>query len=438
MALCGRSAALRTELLAVHRLELVSYESCIRTSSHIEWSPTVLEPFLREATEQKMAVLKIHSHPTGYPEFSETDDASDRNVFESVYGWVEGDRPHLSAIMLPDGRVLARAVLANGTFSSVESVAVVGHDLRLWFAGEGDANVPEFAQRHAQLFGEGTTRLLGRLRVAIVGCSGTGSPVIEQLVRLGVRELILIDPDCVEERNLNRILGATMEDAVAKRPKVDVLARHIRSIGLGTSVIPIRASLEEAAALRAVAVSDVVIGCVDSLCGRNLLCRAARYFTLPYVDVGVKLEALPDGTINQVAGSVHFIRPDGADLLDRGVFTSADLEAEDLWKTNPEEYRDRLRRGYIRGVAVDRPAVISVNMTFAGFAVTELLARLHPFRMEPNASLATTRLSLSHLHLENDGDRDASSRARLMVGRGDAEPPLGMPKLSRSSEQHLG
>ena len=141
------------------------------------------------------------------------------------------------------------------------------------------------------------------------------------------------------------------------------------------------------------------------------------------------IRALPDGTINQVAGSVHFIRPDGTDLLDRGVFTSADLEAEDLWRTNPEEYRDRLRRGYIRGVAVDRPAVISVNMTFAGLAVTELLARLHPFRMEPNASLATTRLSLSHLHLKNDGDREASSRARLVVGRGDAEPPLGMPKL---------
>jgi hypothetical protein len=35
-----------------------------------------------------------------------------------------------------------------------------------------------------QAFGEGTTRQLQRLRIAVAGASGTGSPVIEQLVRL--------------------------------------------------------------------------------------------------------------------------------------------------------------------------------------------------------------------------------------------------------------
>jgi len=35
-----------------------------------------------------------------------------------------------------------------------------------------------------QAFGEGTTRQLQRLRIAVAGASATGSPVIEQLVRL--------------------------------------------------------------------------------------------------------------------------------------------------------------------------------------------------------------------------------------------------------------
>jgi len=33
------------------------------------------------------------------------------------------------------------------------------------------------------------------MRLAVVGCSGTGSPVVEQLARLGVRRLVLVDPD---------------------------------------------------------------------------------------------------------------------------------------------------------------------------------------------------------------------------------------------------
>ena len=62
-----------------------------------------------------------------------------------------------------------------------------------------------FTLRHAQAFGTGTTALLRNLSVAIVGCSGTGSIVAEQLARLGAGRLVLVDPDRVEEKNLNRI-----------------------------------------------------------------------------------------------------------------------------------------------------------------------------------------------------------------------------------------
>ena len=53
------------------------------------------------------------------------------------------------------------------------------------------------------------TPKLQNLSVAVVGCSGTGSPVIEQLARLGVGRLLLVDPDVVKVKNLNRILNTT-------------------------------------------------------------------------------------------------------------------------------------------------------------------------------------------------------------------------------------
>ena len=82
-------------------------------------------------------------------------------------------------------------------FSRFDSILVPGDDLHFWIP-QGDGKLPSFAQRHAQLFGSGTTRRLRELAVAVVGCSGTGSPVIEQLARLGVGRLVLVDPDRVE------------------------------------------------------------------------------------------------------------------------------------------------------------------------------------------------------------------------------------------------
>jgi ThiF family len=428
LALCGRTAALGSEVLLVHELELVPHEACARKPDRVEWPPTLVEHLFHKAAAKDLAILKVHSHATGHYGFSRTDDHSDRTLFESVYGWVDGDRPHASAFMLPDGRMQARAVLVGGAFAPVHHVEVVGDDIIVWSSQHLPA-VPAFAERHAQLFGAATTTLLGRLRIAVVGCSGTGSPVIEQLVRLGVGELVLVDPDHVEERNLNRILGATMEDAREGRLKVDVLQRHIERIGLGTRVHTCPCSLAQPKAMRAVAASDLVIGCMDGLSGRHMLSRVARYYLLPYVDVGVKLEALENGTINQVAGTIHYLQPTGSDFVDRGAFTLEALEAEDLLRTSPEEYRERYARGYVRGVPVDRPAVISVNMLFASLAVNEVLARLHPFRMDANEEFATTRLSLSHAQIEHEQDRLAPPRVLESVGRGDIEPLLEMPSL---------
>jgi hypothetical protein len=387
----------------------------------------VLEPLLRAAEEKNLALLKIHGHPNGRASFSEADDESDRLLFSSVFGWTVGDRPHVSAVMLPDGRIFGRAVDVGGTFRPLQSVLVVGHDIVIEDE-ERSTQVEKFMERHAQLFGEATTQLLRRLRVAIVGCSGTGSLVIEQLARLGVGELVLVDPDRVEERNLNRIVGATQGDV--GRQKVDVLADYVERIGLGTVVHRVPTVVEDRNAISLVAVSDVVMGCLDVLGARHLLSRLAQFYLLPYVDVGVKLEALRDGTINQVAGGVHYLTPTGPDFLDRGVFQTADLEAEDLFRSDPDAYRERREKGYVRGVRVDRPAVISVNMVFAGLAVNELLARLHPFRMEDNATLAGMMLSLSHLQFVPISLAEAGPPGRRpWVGRGETEPPLGMPAL---------
>jgi len=69
--------------------------------------------------------------------------------------------------MLPQGRMFGRAILPDGTFQPLDSILVPGDDLHFWIPERGSA-LPSFAQRHAQLFGSGTTHRLRELSVAVV------------------------------------------------------------------------------------------------------------------------------------------------------------------------------------------------------------------------------------------------------------------------------
>jgi hypothetical protein len=246
-----------------------------------------------------------------------------------------------------------------------------------------------------------------RLSVAVVGCSGTGSPVVEQLARLGVGRLVLVDPDVVEEKNLNRILHATTHDAALSRLKVEVLAEAVTAMGLGTKVEALAGNLIDPVSVRAVADCDVVFGCVDSVEARYLLNKIAVYYLLPYFDLGVRIEADATGGVDEICGSVHYVQPDGASLLSRQLLTMEAVRAEGTRRRNPDAYERLLKDKYISGAAgpVGRPAVISVNMLLAALGVNELLARVHGYRDEPNSEYAVQTISLTQgaMYAEPEG-----------------------------------
>ena len=134
--------------------------------------------------------------------------------------------------------------------------------------------------------------LLRRLRVGVVGAGGTGSAVFEQLVRLGVGEIVLIDDDEVSPTNLTRIHGSTAADV--GEPKVDVLARSAREIDLGTSVEAHRAKVTDRGAFEALRGCDVVFGCTDDNAGRAVLSRLAYHYCTVVIDLGVVISAAED------------------------------------------------------------------------------------------------------------------------------------------------
>lgn len=428
LALCGRAASGETHRLLVHEIVPIPHDACmVRKADQVTWPTDLLLPLLQKATKRGMAIMKIHSHPGGGAKFSSVDDRSDAVLFPSIHAAIDDGLPHASAIMLPDGRIMGRVHHDDGQHSSIDCVSVIGGDLTFWHSDETAQDVPEFALRHAQAFGQGTFQRLRHLSIAVVGCSGTGSVVIDQLARLGVGRLVLVDPDLVEEKNLNRILNTVRADI--GQPKVKVLGAFIDRLGLGTTVEAIQSDLSHPDALKAVASCDVVIGCMDSVDGRDLLNRIATFYLQPYFDVGVRLDADGQGGVDQICGSTHYLQPGGSSLRSRGVYTAEQVRAAGLHRSDPDGYRDQVERGYIRGIAEDRPAVNSVNAFYASLLVMDLLARLHPYRLDPNGEYAgqTISLSIGSWLKREEGEPDRAL-ARY-VGRGDMIPPLDRPYL---------
>jgi proteasome lid subunit RPN8/RPN11 len=435
VALCGRHASQYRDVITVHEITTIPNEECsFRSDERVEWSTERIMPILSRAAKYGMAILKIHSHPTGYPDFSEIDNHSDTELFSSVAGWLDDDLPHASAIMLPNGQIFGRFVFEEGEFFPIQLVSVCGSELKFWLSESCSGNIPAFAQRHAQAFGAGTTSKLQQLSIAVVGASGTGSPVIQTLARLGVGRLVIVDPDVIEEKNLNRIIGSTYDDAIAKRSKVEVFAREIERIGLGMEVTPLALDLSSTDAIKEVAACDIVIGCMDGVVGRDILNRIATYYSIPYFDVGIRLDADGKGGIDQICGSVHYLQPGKSSLLSRGVYTASQVHAAGLKRTDPEEYKKLVKEKYIFGVEEDRPAVVSINLFFASMLVNELLARLHPYRDDDNEEFASFGASLTQSRFLYEKEGEVCPVLSGKVGRGHAIPLLGLPMLSNESQ----
>lgn len=433
LALCGTHLGDRGTVLCVHRIVVVPDDTCTkRDADTVVWPIEPQIPLFAEAARKGMVVLKVHSHPSGFPAFSSLDEQSDRALLGSLAHLAPNEIGHASAVMLPDGKIFARILRGNGRFAHVQRVVIVGDNVIDYEGTEKDAMpiVDEAFLRNQQAFGARTVSMLSRMRIGVVGCSGTGSWVVEMLARLGVGELVLVDPDVIERKNLNRIVNSTAADAATGRAKVKVVARAIRRLGVGTKVITCHTDILQHKVVGALADCDFLFGCLDSADGRDALNRIAAFYTIPYIDVGVHLQADGHGGVQQVCAAIHYLIPDGSSLLSRRVITAEQVRADSLHRRLPEQYAALRKEGYIQGVNVDSPAVISINGFAASHAVNEMLARIHPFRRDANSEFRLQTFSLADgawLRIEDEGPCPYLSKR---VGRGDCTPLLDNAELS--------
>jgi len=376
-------------------------------------------PALAEAAAGDWQPIFFHTHPGMAPLPSWHDRRVEEElapVFEARVG-----RPFASMILGEE----QRAPVFTGTFSGTPwtRLRILGQRLRILAAvGVDIGEIPpvETFERQMRAFGCEGQALLRRLRIGVVGAGGTGSAVFEQLVRLGVGEIVLMDDDVVSETNLTRIHGSTMADV--GEPKVDVLVRSAKAIGLGTEVEAHPAKVTDRSAFEALRGCDVVFGCTDDNAGRAVLARLAYHYCLMVIDVGVKIGGR-DGRVTDVDARATVMAPGMPCLLCRGRIDPNRLREEQL----PAEERDELaEEGYAQGLADPDPAVVTYTTMIGSFAVDEMLQRIFGFGQEPSSEILVRPARREIRRLGGAPLPGHFCDVAGLVGKADREPPLGL------------
>jgi molybdopterin/thiamine biosynthesis adenylyltransferase len=395
-----------------------------RTATRLTIASQGYVPALGAAERDQSIAIFFHTHPGGDPSPSDLDEAVDaelRNVFAArtrspwYASLIVGGTPSSPSFT---GRLYDAE---SGQSVQVSKARIVGQRLRVLEAavGEGPDPLPAL-DRQVRAFGRAGQQLLSRLRVGVVGAGGTGSAVCEQLIRMGVGQLVVLDDDVVDVTNLSRVHES--ETADLGRPKTELIVDRARAIGLGSNAVGHAIRLRTPNAARLISRCDVVFGCTDDHFGRGVLSRLAYWYLVPVIDMGVLIGSV-EGQIEDLLLRVTIISPHYACLLCRGRISPQLIQAEAM---TADERIWRAAEGYAPGLDEPAPSVVTYTTLVGSLAVSELLERLFGFGRGDRPGEVLVRVRDRSMHRNSVGGREGHYCVdRQLWGRGDREPFLG-------------
>lgn len=395
--LCGISRTdAETRLLARSVDPIAPAALLSQSKTHVSIPSQAFLPVLKKAAERNLCVVLVHSHPEGAPAHSGQDDREEAALFSTAYNRIHDPRSiHASVIFSSPDLPVGRIWLDGRGTAPLDPIRVTGDRFRFFMRGGSGTNASTaYHDRDVRAFGPVLLPLLRALTVGVIGAGGTGSAVIEQLVRLGVGRLIISDPQTIEKSNISRVYGSGASNENDR--KVDVAKQNAERIGLGTRVEIIDKAITYQSALKRFRDADVIFGCTDDEWGRSLLGLFAIEYCIPVIDMAAKIDSC-NGTIRSVVGRVTVLKPGSRCLFCRNQISPDGVRAEMLEETNPDEAAGLRRQRYAREIPDPAPAVVAFTTATAALAVSEFLNRLTGFKAD-NYDETILRFDQNELH----------------------------------------
>ncbi|HQU93805.1 MAG TPA: ThiF family adenylyltransferase [Pyrinomonadaceae bacterium] len=167
--------------------------------------------------------------------------------------------------------------------------------------------------------------IFSNARIGILGLSGGGSHVAQQAAHIGFKNFALFDPQTISRSNLNRLVGATEDDVLAERPKINIAERVIKGVQPDALVEKRMARWQEEPDL--FRSCDILVGCLDSYLLRHEMEVSARRYMIPAIDIGMDVYEFEEGKYS-ISGQIILSMPGQPCMTCLGFLTDAKLALE--------------------------------------------------------------------------------------------------------------
>ncbi|MHA6743203.1 ThiF family adenylyltransferase [Rhodococcus erythropolis] len=334
--------------------------------------------------EQGLAYLAVHNHGgQDRVGFSRTDMASHERGYPALLD-INAGVP-VGALVFAENAVAGDIWTSDGERHTVIDLRVAGRP-HLTLTPEliiAPMSDPTY-DRQARIFGDRGQTILGGSKVAVVGLGGIGSLIGEYLARLGVGELVFIDPDRIDPTNLPRVVGARRFDAWSPlqsdtrprwmqrlgarlaTPKVKIAARAARQASKTVRITQVRRSVVDSDVAMLLTDCDHIFLAADSALARRLVNSVTHQYLIPNTQVGSKVTVIDD-TIADIFSVVRMSSP-GSGCLQCNELIPA-------WRLTEEATSEvqRHRQRYVDDENIHAPSVITLNAVAASRAVDDWL-----------------------------------------------------------------
>ncbi|WP_037614845.1 ThiF family adenylyltransferase [Streptomyces aureus] len=398
---------------------------------------------VRDCRSQGLAYLAVHCHGgSTRVSFSRTDLASHERGYPALRD-ILGTTPAGGLVFAADA-VAGDLWLPDGARAELDRAVITGWPITTLYSEPPTPPTSDLTyDRQSRVFGDRGQAILAGQKVAVIGAGGAGSLIVEYLSRLGVGELVIVDPDRVERTNLPRLVGARARDAhvwmtepskpqwlqtLGRRwatPKVKVARRLARQANQRIRVHALQADVTQTAIAASLVDCDYIFLAADSMQARLVVNALIHQYLISGVQVGAKVQVGPGGAVTDVFSVVRPVAPGFGCLWCNELISPARLQEEALTAEQLRQQR------YVEDDAVHAPSVISLNAVAAAHAVDDYLhtvTGLLPTAYEPRwrrfHPLAPTALQRVRCDIPraSAGCTECSGTGRLGQGNGTPLP----------------
>jgi hypothetical protein len=346
----------------------------IQNEYHLEESPQAINGLISLCESNKLGAVICHSHPKGL-KYSPSDDYGEDRIARSLRQFVPTNAPIASLLFTPE-EVTGRIWLP-GKSSPVmldEIIFIGDHLHRIINLKKKHEPITvqnlDLFDRQVRAFGQEGQKLVSQAKVGIIGIGGTGSPIAEQLVRLGVSDIILIDPDKFSPSNLTRVYGTTYNSVKKSKLfseyKVNIISSYLKKINPKAQIQAINQNVVLSYVSRTLLDRDIIFLCTDEHWGRSIVNQISYQYLIPTINLGVRITS-KNGVISDAIGVLDFLHP-GKPCLWCKQFLRAEIIAAESMPANTGQ--DLLQEGYVEDVHSPKPSVISFTSSVASSAVS--------------------------------------------------------------------